>query len=68
MKTYIRKTEDEFEIQGYYPGQGWECVTTEETRQAAREQIKCYRENEPGTAFVIVIKRVPISALVVTVN
>ena len=36
----------EFDIQGNY-GQGWETVTCEETLAAAREQLACYRENEP---------------------
>ena len=58
---YIRKTYDEYEIQGNY-GQGFECVTTEETYKDARAQLKCYRENEPGTTFKIVVKRVPIAA------
>ena len=45
---YIRKTSDEYEIQGYYDNQyGWECVTTEETYKAAKEQLKCYNNNEP---------------------
>jgi len=57
---YIRKTEDEYEIQGDY-GQGWELATTEVTRSLAREQIKCYRQNEPGVSFRIVHKRVPIT-------
>ena len=57
---YKRKTEDEFEIQGYY-GQGWECVTTETTRQLVRDQIKLYRQNEPGIAFRFIKKRVPIT-------
>src|SRR5687767_8101318 len=44
-----RKTKDEYEIQGNYGhGHGWECVTTEETRQAAKDQLRTYRENEPG--------------------
>lgn len=43
---YTRKTSDEYEVQGNY-GQGWEMVTTEETWKAAREQLKCYNENEP---------------------
>jgi hypothetical protein len=43
---YTRKTHDEYDIEGNY-GQGWEVVTTEETYRAAREQLKCYRENEP---------------------
>ena len=40
-----RKTTDEWHVQGHY-GQGWETVTVEETRQAAREQLKCYNDNE----------------------
>jgi len=58
--AYKRKTEDEYNIEGYYQGQ-WETVTCEETRTAAKEQIKCYRENEPGTAFRIKKSRVKIS-------
>ncbi len=59
MSKYIRKTADEYEIQGYYGATyGYECVTTEETYKAAKEQIKCYRENEPGVSFRIVKKRV----------
>lgn len=61
--AYKRKTEDEFEIQALYPkSSGWEMVTTETTRKLARDQIKCYRENEPGVPFRIVKKRVPITA------
>lgn len=57
--AYTRKTIDEYEIQGNYGyGQGFECVTTEETWKAAKEQLKCYRENEPGIPFKIVKKRV----------
>lgn len=41
-----RTTVDEYEIQGAY-GSGWEMVTTEETLKAAREQLRCYNENEP---------------------
>ena len=56
--AYIRKTEDEYHVQGYYGSQyGWETVTTEETRAAAKEQIKCYRANE-NVPFRIVKKRV----------
>lgn len=43
---YIRKTYDEWEIQGNY-GQGWECLTAEETRKDAKEQLRIYDENEP---------------------
>jgi len=56
---YIRKTEDEWEIQGDY-GFGYECVTTETNRQDARAQIKYYRESEPGISFRIIKQRVPI--------
>lgn len=55
---YKRKTQDEYEIQGNY-GHGWECVTTEENWKAAKEQVRCYRDNEPYS-FRIVKKRVPI--------
>ena len=56
---YKRKTKDEWEIQGNY-GHGWEMVTTEETYRQAREQLKCYRENEPGTPHRIKCVRVAI--------
>jgi len=59
--AYIRKTEDEFEILCDY-GQGLELVTTETTRPLAREQIRCYRANEPGRAFKIHKRRVPIES------
>ena len=54
---YTRKTEDEYQIQGYYNSQ-WETVTTETTRSEAKQQLKCYRENETGTAFRMVKKRI----------
>lgn len=57
---YVRKTEDEYEIQALYPwnkGQ-WEMVTTETTWKAAIAQKRCYRENEPGVPFRIIYKRV----------
>ena len=57
--AYIRKTVDEYEIQGYYgPQYGYEMVTVEETYKDAKAQLKCYRENEPGVSFRIVKKRV----------
>jgi hypothetical protein len=42
--TYIRKTIDEWEVQGNC-GYGWECETTESSRKDALAQVKCYREN-----------------------
>ena len=53
---YKRKTIDTYEVQGYYDSQ-YEMVTTEETWKDAKEQLKCYRENEPGISFRIVKKR-----------
>lgn len=55
---YKRKTRDEWELQGFYHPYGYETLTTEETRQEALEQLKCYRENEPHTSYRIVKKRV----------
>lgn len=38
----------EWEIQGRYGTQyGWECVTTEDSLDNAREQLDCYNANEP---------------------
>jgi DNA polymerase IIIc chi subunit len=59
--AYIRKTEDEFDIEGDY-GQGFEIVTCETTKQLARDAIKTYRANEPGIAFRIRKHRVPIES------
>jgi hypothetical protein len=62
MTTRTRKTRDEWEIQSNYGfGHGWECETTEETREAAREQLRCYRENSPYPVR-IVKRRVRIEA------
>lgn len=55
----MRKTEDEYEVQGNYGyGHGFECVTAETSFKEARERLKEYRENEPGFPFRIVKKRV----------
>lgn len=49
---YKRKTIDLYDVQGYYDSLcGFETVTTEETWKEAKERIKEYRENEPGTSF-----------------
>jgi hypothetical protein len=55
--SYIRKTEDEFEIQGNY-GLGFEYVTTEISFKDAKQQLKTYKESEPGIQFKIEKKRV----------
>lgn len=44
---YDRKTEDEWVIEGDY-GYGWDELVTEDSSQKAREQLKCYSENEPN--------------------
>lgn len=57
--SYKRKTEDEYQIHGLY-AHGWEEVTCESTRKEAKERLKEYRENETGTAFKMLKRRVPI--------
>lgn len=51
---YIRKTRDEYTIQ-QYTGElyGWEDETTEETRPAARAQLRTYQDNAPGQYRII---------------
>lgn len=56
--AYQRKTRDEFELQGNY-GQGWECLTTEDSRAEIRQRLREYQENEGG-AYRIKARRVPI--------
>jgi hypothetical protein len=57
--AYVRKTTDEFEIQGFYCG-SWEMVTSETTRSEAKKRLKEYRTNEPKTSFRSVHKLVKI--------
>lgn len=53
--TYTRLYE--YEIQGNYGyGNGFECVTTEETRTDAMLRLQEYRENEPGVPFKVVAR------------
>jgi hypothetical protein len=54
-----RKTRDEWQILGLYSG-AWEEVTAEDSLKEARARLKEYRENEPGTPFQMVKKRVKI--------
>ena len=58
---YVRKTEDEFDIEGDY-GQGFEIVTCETTWRQAITTKKEYRANEPGISFRIRKHRVKIAA------
>jgi hypothetical protein len=64
MSIYIRKTEDEFEIQQCTP-YGWEMVTTETNRRDALDQLHCYRNNDPTGSYRFRKKRVPIEGGVV---
>jgi hypothetical protein len=63
MSAYKRKTEDEYQVHGLYSG-AWEEVTCETTRSEARARLKEYRENEPGTPFRLVVRRVKIEATI----
>lgn len=44
---YIRKTIDEWHIQGYYFGT-WETLTIEDSKKEAYTMLHCYNENEPN--------------------
>ena len=57
--SYIRKTRDEWQVQGDYGyGHGFECVDTLSSRIEAKDSLKLYKENERGVSFKIVKKRV----------
>lgn len=58
-----RKTVDEYQIHGFYSGQ-WEEVTSEDSFKEAKYRLKEYRENEVGTSFKIVKKRIKKTPLV----
>lgn len=57
--AYQRKTRDEYQIHGLY-NDGWEEVTCADNRREALGYLRDYRENEAGTAFKLVKKRVPV--------
>lgn len=48
--SYIRKTEDEYVILGNY-GPGWEELCIETRFSDLKENMKLYRQNEPGIPF-----------------
>lgn len=58
MIMYIRKTYDEWTLQGNY-GYGWEDLTSEDSSKEIRERLKEYRENEGGS-YRIICRRVKI--------
>ena len=45
--AYVRKTHDEWELWGDY-GYGPDYILTELSYKDAREQLRCYNENEPS--------------------
>lgn len=51
--TYQRKTRDVWYLQGKYEGK-WETLFECEDGKDAREQLACYRENEPRTLHRII--------------
>lgn len=58
---YIRKTRDEYTLQGDYGFGGWEDLTTEDTWKEIRQRRKEYRENDYNVhALRIIKRRVPI--------
>lgn len=57
---YIRKTQDEYTIQGNY-GQGWEDVCAYDNRKEAKEDLKAYLENEPQYLHRLIKRRVKIA-------
>lgn len=57
--SYIRKTRDEYQVQGNYGyGHGFEMVTAEDTYKEAKASLREYRDNEPGIPFRIVCKQI----------
>lgn len=55
-----RKTEDEWTIQGNYcNGNGWEDLCCETSWKDARNNVRLYRQEEPGVVFRVKRKRVP---------
>ena len=57
--AYVRKTRDEYELEGFFRETGrWEYILTAEDFKDAKEQIKCYRENDPRP-YRITKHRVP---------
>lgn len=53
-----RKFDYLYVTQGYY-GAGWEDVTASDTRAGGKQDLKDYRDNEPGTAHRLITRRVP---------
>lgn len=58
--AYKRKTVDVWHLLTNY-GQGWEHECTELTREDARAQRQCYRDNVPGVRVRLKLAREPVT-------
>lgn len=56
--TYVRKTVDEYDIEGYFGVYGWEVVCTESLFKEARARLTEYRKNMPEYSYRIRKRRV----------
>ena len=54
---YVRKTRDEYVVQGLYDG-SWEDLTYEDSYKEARNMLKCYNENELNYSHRIIKRRI----------
>ena len=54
--AYQRKTKDRWDIETNF-GYGWEVECSEYTREEAKNQLKCYKENACGRFEVRLVKR-----------
>ncbi len=55
--AYKRKTYDEYQLMGNW-GYGWDYVLSENSFKGARQQLRCYIENDPSAEYKIVKKRI----------
>jgi hypothetical protein len=53
--AYVRKTQDEWHVQGRYERK-WETVTIGETFTEARALLHDYRENESGPFRITLVR------------
>jgi hypothetical protein len=53
--AYQRKTRDRWDIMTNW-GYGWECECSEYSREEARKQLECYRDNACGR-FAVKLER-----------
>ena len=55
---YVRKTRDEYSLEGLFAGR-WEYICTAEDKKDAMELLQCYGENDPRP-YRIIKRRVKI--------